>query len=83
MRTIRLDDNVHDYNPIQPKEIVNIVAGGELKGQFIGVDPKARLHLCSLCAMKEYDVRCRLQSGWNICGVCAGLDTLDQILENL
>ena len=39
MRTIRLDDNIHSYRTIQPKEIVNIVANGELKGQFIGVDP--------------------------------------------
>lgn len=83
MRTIRLDNGIHDYDPIQPKEIVNIVVRGELKGQFIGVDPKARLHVCGLCVMKKYDVRCRSLSGWHICGVCAGIDPLDSILENL
>ena len=42
MRTIMLDDDIHDYDPIQIKEIVNIAVRGELRGQFIGVDPRFR-----------------------------------------
>lgn len=83
MRTIKLDRYPHVYDPIQPKEIVNIIINGELKGQFIGVDNKVRQQSCCLCALNEYDIRCRSLSGGFICGVCAGLDSLDSILEDL
>ena len=83
MRTIRLDSNIHSYRPIKVKEIVNIVANGELKGQFIGVDSKVRQQSCSICALKGCDVRCRLRSGGFICGECAGLEPLESILEAL
>ena len=83
MKTIKLDGYPHVYDPIQPKEIVNIVVNGELKGQFIGVDTKVRKCSCSLCALNEYDIRCWSLSGEFICGECAGLDPLDTIMEDL
>ena len=84
MRTIKLDGYPHVYDPIQPTEIINIVIRGELKGQFIGVDPKDRPGVsCGLCALKGFDIQCRSLDGYYICGLCAGLDPLDTILEDL